>query len=220
MRLLVAEDETAIAHQVATALREAGFVVDIVGNGIDAWHSGTEEPYDAVILDIGLPALDGLSVIRRWRNAGNNVPVLLLTARGAWSERVEGIDAGADDYLPKPFHLAELVARMRGLIRRSKGFANPVIQYGKLWLDTRTMEVSQDGTPLPLTAVELRLLSYLLHNRDKVSSRTQIAEHLYQLDQDRDSNTIEVFIARLRRKLGPDSIRTVRGVGYRLGDGG
>lgn len=158
MRLLVAEDETAIAHQVATALREAGFVVDIVGNGIDAWHSGTEEPYDAVILDIGLPALDGLSVIRRWRNAGNNVPVLLLTARGAWSERVEGIDAGADDYLPKPFHLAELVARMRGLIRRSKGFANPVIQYGKLWLDTRTMEVSQDGTPLPLSPGRWRLI--------------------------------------------------------------
>ena len=220
MRILIAEDEAAIADQLAVALRAAGFAADIVGDGVDAWHAGASVPYDAIVLDIGLPRLDGLTAMRRWRESGNAVPVLLLTARGAWSERVQGIDAGADDYLAKPFHLEEVVARVRALVRRSKGVASAVLRQGGLCLDTRTMEASLDGQALSLTAAELRLLSYLMHHPDEVVSRTRLSEHLYEFDQDRDSNTIDVFIGRLRRKLGADMIRTVRGVGYRLGQPG
>ena len=233
MRILIAEDEAAIADQLAVALRAAGFAADIVGDGVDAWHAGASVPYDAIVLDIGLPRLDGLTAMRRWRESGNAVPVLLLTARGAWSERVQGIDAGADDYLAKPFHLEEVVARVRALVRRSKGVASAVLRQGGLCLDTRTMEASLDGQALSLTAAELRLeedrvarqralrlISYLMHHPDEVVSRTRLSEHLYEFDQDRDSNTIDVFIGRLRRKLGADMIRTVRGVGYRLGQPG
>lgn len=217
MRVLIAEDDADIARQVAEALRSAGFVVDVVGDGVDAWHAGAHEPYDATVLDIGLPGLDGLTVLRRWRDAGVALPVLLLTARGSWTDKVHGIDAGADDYLAKPFHMPELVSRVRALVRRAHGVASPVLQHGRLRFDPRAQSATLDGVPLALTAAELRLLGYLLHHPGETLSRTQLVEHLYEQDRDRDSNTIEVFVARLRRKLGADIIETVRGVGYRLG---
>lgn len=218
MRLLIAEDEPTLAAQLRDSLAAAGYVVDVADNGIDAHFLGDETAYDAVVLDLGLPRLDGLSVLRRWRGDGRTMPVLILTARDAWHEKVDGIDAGADDYLAKPFHMEELLARLRALIRRSAGRASAEIACGPLVLDTRSSRVTVDGNPLSLTSHEFRLLSFLLHRRGKVVSRTELTEHLYAQDFERDSNTIEVFVARLRRKLPAGLIETVRGLGYRIAD--
>ncbi|WP_101050259.1 response regulator transcription factor [Macromonas nakdongensis] len=216
MRVLLVEDEPTLAAQLAQALGEAGYAVDRADNGRDAWFQGGVETYDAVVLDLGLPVLDGLSVLQRWRREGMNAPVLILTARDQWHDKVAGIDAGADDYLTKPFHTEELLARLRALIRRASGLASAVLRCGPLVLDTRSGHVSVDGQAVALTGHEYRLLAYLMHRPNALVSRTDLTEHLYAHDHDRDSNTIEVFVARLRKKLPPGLIDTVRGLGYRL----
>ncbi|HAT10696.1 MAG TPA: DNA-binding response regulator [Planctomycetes bacterium] len=199
-----------------TGLSGAGYAVDEADNGRDAHFLGDTEPFDAVVLDLGLPVLDGLSVLKRWRDAGRLMPVLILTARDNWSEKVAGIDAGADDYLTKPFHMEELLARLRALIRRASGQASSVLQCGALALDTRSGRVTLDGLPITLTSHEHKVLDYLMHRPGAVVSRTELTEHIYAQDFDRDSNTIEVFVGRLRKKLPPELIETVRGQGYRL----
>lgn len=216
MRLLVVEDDADLARQLTERLSAEGYAVDRAGDGEEGQFLGETEPYDAVVLDLGLPKVDGLSVLRAWRAAGVATPVIILTARGTWSEKVQGIDAGADDYLAKPFNMEELLARVRALIRRAKGHASPEIACGPVVLDTRTGRVTVDGRPVDLTAHEHRVLSYLMHRKGQVVSRTELTEHIYAQDFDRDSNTIEVFVGRLRRKLGADVIRTVRGLGYRM----
>ncbi len=218
MRILVVEDEPLLCSQLCRSLEAAGHAVDAARNGRDALYLGSERAFDAVILDLGLPQLDGLSVLRRWREAGHNMPVLILTARGEWHERVAGIDAGADDYLPKPFHMEELLARLRALIRRASGQSGNELACGPLRLDARSARAHLDGQPLTLTSHEFRLLAYLLHRQGEVISRGELSEHIYSHDSDPDSNTIEVFIGRLRKKLPPDMIETVRGLGYRLRD--
>ncbi len=216
MRLLLVEDDPTLRAQVRAGLQDAGYVVDEADNGRDAHFQGDTEAYDAVVLDLGLPLLDGLTVLKRWRDAGRTLPVLILTARDNWSEKVAGIDAGADDYLTKPFHLEELLARLRGLIRRAAGQASPVLRCGELALDTRSGRVTLAGQPVSLTSHEHKVLDYLMHRPGAVVSRTELTEHIYAQDFDRDSNTIEVFVGRLRRKLPPGLIETVRGQGYRL----
>ena len=216
MKLLLVEDEPTLRAQLRAGLEEAGYAVEEADNGRDGHHLGATASFDAVILDLGLQMLDGLSVLKRWREAGLTLPVLILTARDGWHEKVAGIDAGADDYLAKPFHMEELLARVRALIRRAQGLASPLLQCGALALDTRSSRVTLHGQPVSLTSHEYRLLSYLMHRPGTVVSRTELTEHLYAQDFDRDSNTIEVFIGRLRRKLPPDLIETVRGMGYRL----
>ncbi len=216
MRLLVVEDERELAGQIAKTLREAGYAVDVAHDGEEGFYLGEVEPYDAVILDLGLPAVDGLTVLRRWREAGRSMPVLILTARDRWSEKVEGFDAGADDYVAKPFSMEEVLARIRARIRRAAGHASPELACGPLRIDTRSRRVSVDGAPVALTAHEFKLLSYLMHHQCKVVSRTELVEHIYDQDFDRDSNTIEVFVGRLRKKLGVDVIKTLRGQGYML----
>jgi two-component system OmpR family response regulator len=216
MRLLVVEDDPQLREQLRTALEAAPYAVDTAPDGEEAAFMGETEPYDAVVLDLGLPKRDGLSVLRGWRAAGRTMPVLILTARGTWQEKVEGMDAGADDYLAKPFRMEELLARVRALIRRAGGQAAAEISCGPVALDTRAGRVTVAGQPVTLTAHELRVLSYLLHHQGRVISRTELTEHVYAQDFDRDSNTIEVFIGRLRRKLGVDVIHTERGLGYRM----
>jgi two-component system OmpR family response regulator len=216
MRVLLVEDDPTLRAQLRVGLQDAGYAVDEADNGRDAQHLGATEPFDAVVLDLGLPVLDGLTVLRRWRASGRVLPVLILTARDSWHEKVAGIDAGADDYLAKPFHMEELLARVRALIRRAQGLASPLLQCGALALDTRSGRVTLDGQPVGLTSHEYRLLSYLMHRPGTVVSRTELTEHIYAQDFDRDSNTIEVFIGRLRRKLPAQTIETVRGMGYRL----
>lgn len=217
MRVLVVEDESLLSRQLAAALGDAGYAVDCAADGVRADFLGQTERYDAVILDLGLPRMDGLTVLRRWREANLAVPVLVLTARGSWSEKVQGIDGGADDYVVKPFRMEEVLARLRALIRRASGQANPELRCGALVLDPRVAKVTVDGVPVKLTAHEFRVLSYLMHQRGRVVSQGELTEHIYSQDMDRDSNTVEVFIARLRRKLGPSFIETVRGLGYRIG---
>ncbi len=214
MKVLVVEDEPRIAADVATALKASGYAVDTVADGEEAWFRGGTENYDAVILDLGLPQLDGLTLLKRWRQEGLRFPVLVLTARAAWTERVEGIDAGADDYLPKPFEMDELLARLRAILRRSAGQATPVLVSGALALDTRQMRVTRSGVPVSLSPLEYRLLAYLMHHSGRVVPPTEIADHLYDTDHDRDTNAIEVIVARLRRKLGAEAIETRRGFGY------
>jgi len=216
MRLLLIEDEPDIGRQLKTALSDAGYVVDLARDGEEGQFLGETEPYDAVVLDLGLPKVDGVSVLERWRRAGLSTPVLILTARGAWSDKVAGFDAGADDYLTKPFHTEELLARLRALLRRAAGHAQPQLSCGDLRLDPKAARASVNGEPLRLTSLEYRLLHYMIMHNERVISRTELVEHLYDQDFDRDSNTIEVFIGRLRKKLGPDRIETVRGLGYRL----
>ncbi len=219
MRILVIEDEPALREQLAGALKDAGYAVDSAADGEEGHFLGDTEPYDAVVLDLGLPGLDGITVLTRWRSDGRNVPVLILTARDRWREKVAGFDAGADDYLTKPFQMEELLARVRALIRRASGHASPVIECGPVAIDTRAARVSVNGEAVKLTAHEYKLISYLAHERDRVVSRTELTEHIYDQDFDLDSNTIEVFVGRLRRKLGNDIIETVRGLGYRLSAG-
>ena len=223
MRLLVIEDDPDLARQLVKTLGEAGYAVDLARDGEEGHFLGDTEPYDAIVLDLGLPVIDGLSVLERWRRAGRTVPVLVLTARDRWSEKVAGFDAGADDYVAKPFQMEEVLARLRALIRRAAGHASAVLECGSLRVDTRAGRVTVAGATVKVTAQEFRLLSYLMHHQGKVVSRTELTEHIYGQDFDRDSNTIEVFVGRLRRKLGADFITTVRGLGYRLAppdDGG
>lgn len=217
MRLLVVEDDPDLAGQLGEALRDAGYVVDSTGDGEEAQFLGDTESYDAVVLDLGLPKIDGMTVLERWREAGRDMPVLILTARDRWSDKVAGIDAGADDYLAKPFRIEELLARIRALIRRAGGHASAILECGPVRIDTRSSRVTVDGAPIRLTGQEYRLLAYLAHNEGKVISRSELTEHLYDQDFDRDSNTIEVFVGRLRRKIAADVIETVRGLGYRMG---
>ncbi|MCR0982344.1 response regulator transcription factor [Roseomonas populi] len=219
MRVLVVEDSEALAGQLRAALAEAGFAVDHAPDGEEALFLGGSEPYDAVVLDLGLPRLDGLTVLRRWRAAGRTMPVLVLTARDAWTEKVEGLNAGADDYLAKPFIMAELVARLGALIRRAHGLARPEIRLGDLRIDTTARTVTWKGAPVRLTALEYGLLAYLAHHPGRPVSKTELTEHLYAQDFDRDSNTLEVMVGRLRRKLAEGVIETVRGQGYRMAAG-
>jgi len=216
MRVLVVEDEAFLARQLTAALRRAGYAVDHAADGERADLLGHDERYDAVVLDLGLPKVDGLTLLRRWREAGQAMPVLVLTARGSWHEKVQGIDGGADDYMAKPFRMEELLARLRALIRRSSGLSNPELRCGTLALDPRSGKVTLEGMEVKLTGHEFRVLSYLMHHCERVVSQSELTEHIYSQDFDRDSNTVEVFIARLRRKLGPAVIETVRSLGYRM----
>ena len=220
MRLLVVEDDPDLSEQLVDALRDAGYAVDLTGDGEEAQFLGDSEPYDAVVLDLGLPNIDGMTVLERWRDNGRLMPVVILTARDRWSDKVAGFDAGADDYLAKPFRVEELLARLRAVIRRAGGHASAVIECGPVSIDTRASRVTVDGNPVKLTGQEYRLLAYMAHNLGKVMSRTELTEHLYDQDFDLDSNTIEVFIGRLRRKMGTDVIETVRGLGYRMAEPG
>jgi two-component system OmpR family response regulator len=218
MRILLVEDDQDLQRVLKRALGDAGYVVDTANDGEEGHFLGETEPYDAVILDLGLPKIDGVRVLEKWRKADNKVPVLILTARDRWSDKVAGFDAGADDYLAKPFHTEELLARIRALLRRAAGLATSEIEIGPLKIDTKASRVVVDGNPVKLTSLEYRLLAYLAHHRGKVVSRTELVEHLYDQDFDRDSNTIEVFVGRLRKKLGVNLIQTVRGLGYLLED--
>jgi two-component system OmpR family response regulator len=216
VRVLVVEDEALLSRQLASALGDAGYAVDCAADGERADFLGQTERYDAVVLDLGLPKIDGLTLLRRWREGGLSFPVLVLTARGSWHEKVEGIDGGADDYMAKPFRMEEVLARLRALIRRASGQVHPELRCGGLALDPRLAKVTLDGTPVKLTSHEVRVLSYLMHHRGRVVSQSELTEHIYAQRFDRDSNTVEVFIARLRRKLGASIIETVRGLGYRI----
>lgn len=217
MRILVAEDDHRIAASLGIALSTAGFVAEYARDGEDAWFRGETETFDAVILDLGLPTLDGLTILKRWRRAGRNVPVLILTARGQWDERVEGIESGADDYVVKPFRMEEVVARIRAIVRRAGGLASSRIEIGELVLDTRMRQVSRAGVPVTLTPQEYRLLAFMAHQGGRVVSQLEIAEHLYPQDFEGGSNAIEVLVGRLRKRLGGDIIATRRGFGYILG---
>jgi two-component system OmpR family response regulator len=218
MRLLVVEDDADLNRQIVSALSDAGYATDAAFDGEAGHHLGDTEPYDAVVLDLGLPVMDGVSVIESWRRNGRNMPVLILTARDRWSDKVAGIDAGADDYVAKPFHMEEVLARIRALLRRGTGHASSELHCGPIMLDTKSARVTVDGRAVKLTSLEYRLLAYLMHHKSRVISRTELVEHLYDQDFDRDSNTIEVFVGRLRKKLHLDLLETVRGLGYRLSD--
>ncbi|SFV28801.1 DNA-binding response regulator, OmpR family, contains REC and winged-helix (wHTH) domain [Devosia crocina] len=218
MRILVGEDDDRIADVLQSALSRSGFEVCRESEGEATWFRADSESFEAIILDLGLPQMDGLTVLKRWRRSGLATPVLILTARGQWEERVEGIEAGADDYVVKPFHALEIVARIRALIRRSKGVATPRVPFGKYELDMRTMQVTEDGLPMDLTPQEFRLITYLVHNRGRVVSQLEITEHIYQQDFERESNAVEVLVARLRKRLGRDVVKTRRGFGYTLGE--
>ena len=216
MRLLVVEDDQDLNRQIVKALEDAGYAVDRAFDGEEGHFLGDTEPYDAVVLDVGLPKIDGIAVLERWRRAGRTMPVLILTARDRWSDKVMGFDSGADDYVAKPFHMEEVLARLRALIRRTTGHATNELSCGPVSLDARAGRVVVDGNPVKLTSHEYRLLAYLMHHTGRVVSRTELVEHLYDQDFDRDSNTIEVFVGRLRKKLAVDLIQTVRGMGYVL----
>jgi len=214
MRVLLVEDEPLISDDISAALRDAGFIVDLARDGEDAWFKGDTESYDAIILDLGLPRMDGLSVLKRWRAVGMVTPILILSARGSWMERVDGIEAGADDYLPKPFEMAELIVRLRALIRRAAGMAQPILQAGDLMVDTRRMTIAYAGQPVRVTPLEFRLVDYLVHNMNRTVSAGELAEHLHGMEDTGDTNAIEAIVSRLRRKLGPGVINTRRGFGY------
>ena len=216
MRILLAEDEVVLCDQIKRLLSAEGRIVDVVHDGQEAGFLGATEPYDMIILDIGLPVRDGISILRDWRATGVTTPVLILTARDGWSDRVDGLDAGADDYLTKPFHLPELAARVRAALRRSSGRTNPLFERDGVVFDTRHGRATVQGVPVDLTSQEVAVLSYLIHNTGRLISRTELSEHIYEYDGDRDSNTIAVFINRLRKKLGPDLIQTMRGRGYMI----
>jgi two-component system OmpR family response regulator len=216
MRVLVVEDEPALALRLQRALEAVDFAVDVAYDGEEGWHLGDTEPYDAIVLDLGLPKIDGVTVLQRWRKAGRSTPVLILTARGRWTEKMAGFNAGADDYVTKPFELDEIVYHLRALIRRSAGHAQPELECGPLHLDTNTGRVTLNGNPIQLTAQEFRILSYLMHHVGRIVSRTELMEHVYDRHFDADSNVLEVLLERIRKKIGADLIRTVRGQGYML----
>ena len=217
MRALVAEDDPDVGPDVVRALSDGGFVVDLVTNGEDAWYQGDIENYDVVILDLGLPVMDGLSVLRKWRSGGRSHPVLILSARGDWTEKVEGIEAGADDYIAKPFEMAELLTRVRALVRRAAGHASSTLTVGDLKIDTRQRTLTRGGGAIPLTMLEFRLVNYLAHHPERAVSAGELGEHLYGANEPGDSNAIEALVLRVRRKVGSDAIRTRRGFGYSLG---
>lgn len=219
MRILVVEDEPTIANNVSTALEASGYQTRVATDGEEAWFLGDTEDFDLVVLDLGLPRMDGLAVLKRWRAEGRQMPVLILTARGSWPERVEGIDAGADDYLAKPFRVEELIARVRALIRRSTGHGSPIIESGPLATDTRQMRVMMNGTSLNVSPLEYRLVAYLLHHKNRVVPPGELIEHLYGDDDARDANALEAVVTRLRKKIGADVIQTRRGFGYLVADG-
>ncbi len=217
MHLLVIEDDSGIAATIRSSLEQAGYIVETESDGEAGWFRGDSEAFDAIILDMGLPTLDGLTILKRWRKASRKMPVLVLTARGNWDERVEGIDAGADDYMAKPFRVEELVARIRALLRRAAGHPSPVIEIGEITLDTRQMRVTKSGMPVALTPQEFRLVSYLMHQQGRVVGQLELTEHLYMQDFELDSNAIEVLVRRVRQKLGSEAIVTRRGFGYSMG---
>lgn len=219
MKILIVEDEAALSRQLAGAVTQAGFAVDTAADGDSADFLASTERYDAIVLDLGLPKVDGLTLVGRWRAAGLATPVLVLTARGSWHEKVQGIDAGADDYMAKPFRVEEVLARLRALVRRASGRVTPELSAGPVRLDPRLSRVTLDGAPVKLTSHEFRVLSYLMHQGGRIVPQGELIDHIYAQDTDRDSNTVEVFIARLRRKLGAGIIETVRGLGYRIGSG-
>lgn len=216
MRILLIEDDDGIAANLQAALEHAGFLVEREKDGEIGWFRGDSENFDAVVLDLGLPVVDGLTILKRWRKAGRAMPVLVLTARGNWDERVEGIDAGADDYMAKPFRVEELLARVRALLRRAAGLASPVIEVGDIALDTRVMRVARNGIPVSLSPLEYRLVAYLMHHRLRVVGQAELTEHLYFQDRELESNAIEVLVRRVRQKLGADAIETRRGFGYAM----
>jgi two-component system OmpR family response regulator len=216
MRVLVVEDNKDVARQIKTALEKELFVVDVANDGDEGWFLGDTEPYDTIILDLGLPKLDGLSLLQKWRQSGNRVPVLILTSRNTWREKVSGLRAGADDYLAKPYELEEVLARVEALIRRSSGHANPLLRCGALELDPASKRVTLDGAPVSLTALEYRTLQYMMQKQDSVISKSELSEHIYGQDLERDSNVIEVLINHLRHKLDPALIETHRGLGYQI----
>lgn len=216
MRVLVVEDDPDLNRQLVTALSDASYVIDSASDGEEGHFLGETEPYDVIILDLGLPVMDGLTVLEKWRRDGIKTPILILTARDRWSDKVAGFDAGADDYVSKPFHMEEILARVRALLRRSAGHVTSELECGPLLLDTKSTRVTVAGNPVKLTSLEYRLLAYLMHHQERVVSRTELVEHLYDQDFDRDSNTIEVFVGRLRKKLNLPFIQTVRGLGYCL----
>ena len=217
IRILLVEDEAELASRIGKSLTAAGFVVDHAADGQAGWEMGDTQPYDAVVLDLGLPKFSGLDVLKRWRAAGRHMPVLILTARSGWAERVKGLNAGADDYLEKPFQIEEILARLRALARRAAGTGSPVLRHDGIELDASTGAVMKAGQPIDLTARELRILNYMMHRPRKIVSQSELLDHIYSLNEPRQPNTVEVYIARLRKKLGHDAIRTVRGLGYRLG---
>lgn len=216
MRVLAVEDEPALALRLQQTLEAASFAVDVAYDGEEGWHLGDTEPYDAVVLDLGLPKIDGVTVLQRWREAGKSMPVLILTARGRWSEKMAGFNAGADDYMTKPFEMEEVAYRIRALIRRTSGHAQPELTCGPVRLDTNTSRVTVDGLTVQMTAQEFRILSYLMHHVGRIVSRTELVEHVYDRHFDNDSNVLEVLLGRIRKKVGPDLIQTVRGQGYIL----
>jgi two-component system, OmpR family, response regulator len=216
MRILLVEDDVRIAREIAATLQAAGYMVETVGDGEEAWFRGETEDYGLIVLDLGLPRMDGLAILKRWRAAGRSVPVLVLTARGTWPERVEGINAGADDYLPKPFQMEEMLARVRALVRRSAGFSTSVIETGSISLDTRAMRVTLKGIPVALSPLEYRLFSYLMHHKSRVVPSPELLEHLYGAGDGHETNALEAVVARLRRKLGAKAIETRRGFGYSI----
>ena len=220
MRILVVEDDKDLNRQLVESLQQNGYVVDKAFDGEEGHFLGETEPYDAIVLDLGLPVLDGVSVLTKWRRAGKKTPVLILTARDRWSDKVAGFDAGADDYVSKPFHMEEILARLRALVRRAAGHASSELVCGPVSLDTANTKVTVDGKAIKLTSLEFRLLNYLMLHAGKVVSRTELVEHLYDQDFDRDSNTIEVFVGRLRKKLGVDVLQTIRGMGYTMSETG
>jgi len=216
MRILIAEDEAVLSDQIKRVLTSEGYVVDVEHDGEEAAFMGSTEPYDLIILDLGLPKRDGISILKEWRSQKLEMPVLILTARDGWSERVDGLDAGADDYMTKPFHMPELSARVRAMLRRNSGRINPLFEKGSVVFDTRTGRAMRDGFLVDLTSQEVAVLSYLVHNAGRLVSRTELSEHIYEYDGDRDSNTIAVFVTRLRKKLGSEFIQTIRGRGYTI----
>ena len=220
MRVLVVEDEGRLARELTRALADAGYAVDAAADGTRADFLMRTEKFDVTVLDLGLPGIDGMTLLRRWRDAGIAVPVLVLTARGSWHEKVQGIDGGADDYVAKPFRIEEVLARVRALIRRASGQVTPELRCGDIALDPRSARVTIGGRPVRLTSHEFRVLAYLMHHRGRIVSQSELTEHIYAQDFERESNTVEVFIARLRRKLGAASIETVRGLGYRIDQSG
>lgn len=216
IRILLVEDDDEIAARLNAGLVGAGFSVERADNGADGYVMGNEEGYDAVILDLGLPQMQGLDVLKRWRANNRQTPVLVLTARGSWAEKVDGLNAGADDYITKPFHIPEVAARLKALIRRSSGIASPVLSHRGIVLDSTNGQVTRDGAPVEMTARDLKMLNYFMHRIGRIVSQAELSEHLYTLDEARESNTIEVYVSRLRRKLGADVIKTIRGLGYRM----
>jgi DNA-binding response OmpR family regulator len=216
MRVLVVEDEASIAADIATAVKAAGYIADVVSDGREAWFQGATENYAAIVLDIGLPNMDGFSILKAWRKEGLGTPVIVLTARSSWTDRVDGIEMGADDYLPKPFHMEELLARLRAVMRRGAGQAQSVLTAGPVRLDPRMQAVTVNGVPVGLTPLEFRLLNFLFHHRERVVSHGEISDNIYGLNSERDSNAIEALVRRLRKKLKSDIIETKRGFGYRL----